>query len=367
MVKTNRNSHVLALVTDAFGGHGGIALYMRDVLSCIVGWSETIRITLLARHGRETGQIVSDQIDWKRQALHGKISYLGVFFKVLLAKKKPAFIYCGHINLVPLSFLAAVRFRAPIVLSIHGIEAWKPPPSILARRLLKHVDRVISVSEVTRIRFLNWSKIKPEQVRLMPNAIKLDLYGMKPKNPLLVERYRLEGKTVLMTLGRLSTIQRHKGIDEILEVLPELLLKFSNLVYLIAGGGDDITRLERKAGQLGLDEHVVFCGFVPEEEKADHYRIADAFALTGRGDGFGFVLLEAMACGTPVVASVLDGSREAVLEGELGRVVNPDDKQDLVNGISEVLKKERGIPERLDYFSYPRFCNRLFDSMGSYL
>ena len=77
-------------------------------------------------------------------------------------------------------------------------------------------------------------------------------------------------------------------------------------------------RLERKAASLGLKGNVVFAGRVSEAEKADHYRLADVFVMPGRQEGFGFVFLEAMACGIPVVASSVDGSREAVLNGELG-------------------------------------------------
>ena len=76
---------------------------------------------------------------------------------------------------------------------------------------------------------------------------------------------------------------------------------------------------------LDLNSRVVFTGFIPESEKADHYRLADAYAMPSWGEGFGFVFLEAMACGVPVVASAIDGGKEAVLDGKLGFVVNRRD------------------------------------------
>ena len=169
----------------------------------------------------------------------------------------------------------------------------------------------------------------------------------------------VSGKRVRMTLGRLWTAQRHKGVDEVIEVMPSLIHQFPDLVYLVAGGGDDIARLRKKAAEFRVGERVIFTGLVDESEKADHYRLADAFALTGRGDGFGFVLLEAMACGIPAVASVLDGSQEALLDGEIGLLVNPDDNTSLLSGLSAALRQPKGIPEGLAYFAYDRFCERL--------
>ena len=126
----------------------------------------------------------------------------------------------------------------------------------------------------------------------------------------------------------------------------------------MCGDGDDRPRLEAKAERLGVNDRVVFAGYVPEEEKEDHYRLADAFVMPGRGEGFGIVYLEAMACGVPVVASSADASREAVRNGQLGSVVDPDDPDDLLRGIHEALDTGREVPEGLAYFSYENFEDR---------
>jgi hypothetical protein len=91
-----------------------------------------------------------------------------------------------------------------------------------------------------------------------------------------------------------------------------------------------------------VSERVVFVGMISEEEKADYYRLADVFILASQGEGFGFVLLEAMACGIPVIASKLDGGREAVLEGQ-GRceqeVALDVDLQQAVSELEEIRKR----------------------------
>lgn len=350
---------VLALVSDAFGGHGGIALYMRDVLRCVASLESSPSITLLARTGRAGGVEIPPNIRWATEALKGKWPFIRALFAAMAKGPKPDLILCGHINLLPMARLAAFRFGAPLVLFIHGIEAWKPPTKLLSRKLAASPDHVLAVSQITLQRFLSWNTFTSARATVMPNAIKLDRYGLGPKNPVLLARHGIQGKRVLMTLGRLSTVQRHKGVDEVIAVLPRLLNRFPDLVYLVAGGGDDIPRLQQKATSVGVSDQVVFTGRVDEVEKSDYYRLADAFALTGRGDGFGFVLLEAMACGVPVVASVLDGSQEAVLNGELGFLVNPDEPDSLVQGLAKALKQPNAIPSRLSYFSYENFCRRL--------
>lgn len=102
----------------------------------------------------------------------------------------------------------------------------------------------------------------------------------------------------------------------------------------------------------------VFTGFIAESEKADHYRLADVFVMPSRKEGFGTVLLEALACGVPVIASALDGSREAVKNGELGIVVNPRSPQQIKTGILHALER-KSVPPTLNDFSYGRFADRV--------
>jgi len=221
--------------------------------------------------------------------------------------------------------------------------------------LLRGVRGVISISDITRDRFTGWSHYAGPS-RLLPNSIHAQWYGVRPKNPALVSRYHLEGKRVLMTLGRVIAAERYKGFDEVLEVLPDLAADVS---YLVAGGGNDVPRLQRKAATLGVADRVVFTGLFPEHEKTDLYNLADVYVMPSRGEGFGFVFLEALACGVPVIASRLDGGREAVRDGALGRLVDPTNPAEIRLAILDALAAgEKRIPDGLDYFSYENFERR---------
>ena len=348
---------VLVLTTDAYGGHGGIAQFNRDLLNALCAMPEWEQVIWLPRLKPRAPESLPVKLVYRDDGLKSKRAYMWAAWRT--ARSRCDLVICGHINLLPAAALAAWRCKTPLVLLIHGIDAWQPHRSKLVNSLLRRVAHVISVSEFTRDRFSGWSGIPRERIHVLPNTIDLDRYGIGLRNPALVQRYRLEGKRVLLTLGRLSATEQYKGFDEVLELLPELLRLYPDLTYLIVGDGDDRDRLQRKAQMLGVADHVIFTGYIAEPEKADHYRLADAYVMPGRGEGFGIVYLEAMACGVPVVASRLDGSREAVRSGELGIVVDPDDRKELRAGIIAALAQPKRIPPGIAYFSSSNFQLRL--------
>ena len=164
-----------------------------------------------------------------------------------------------------------------------------------------------------------------------------------------------------MTLGRLVSRERAKGIDEVMEVLPGLARRHPDLAYLVAGDGPDRRRLEDKAAALGIRDRVIFCGRVAETEKAAHYRLADAYVMPSRGEGFGIVLLEAMACGSPVVTSDATSLPEVV--GDAAITVNAHDEGALSNAMHDVLTNvelrqelSRRVPKRAQLFSNRRMA-----------
>jgi glycosyltransferase involved in cell wall biosynthesis len=355
----------LAIVPEAFGGFGGIAVYNRDFLTALSELPVCEEITILPRLIRQEPGTLPARVKLIKQASNRLARYFSEFARILCKREKYDVVLCGHINLLPFATIASKWLGAKHILLIYGIDAWTPTSRRVSNWLVAYTDAVISISGFTKQRFLSWSTVSDHQVHLLPNAIHLEEYGIGVKPRHLEQRYGLGGKKVLMTLARLQKNEGQKGLDEMLETLPMLLAEEKNLIYLIAGDGDDRPRLEEKIASLGLERYVVFAGRISEAEKADHYRIADVFVMPGRQEGFGFVFLEAMASGTPVVASSLDGSREAVLDGKLGELVDPDDREALKAAILRALHRPRQIPEGLSYFAYERFRERLQAIMGS--
>ncbi|CAG0928401.1 phosphatidyl-myo-inositol dimannoside synthase [Rhodocyclaceae bacterium] len=351
---------VLLLTTDAYGGHGGIALYNRDIAEALAEIPEVEEIVVIPRNMPLPPEPMPSKVRFLPQAAGGKGRYIRMAMRE--ARKDFDLVVCGHINLLPLAVLLNAYIRAPLALMVYGIDVWQSP-NALARHWLKKVDAVWSISAITRDRMNSWAGLPDESYVLLPNAIHLERYGMAGKRPDLVSRYQLAGSKLIMTLARLPGVERYKGVDEVLEVMPTLLEQEPALKYLVAGDGDDRPRLEDKAKSLGLVDRVVFTGMVRESDKADLFRLADAFVMPGRGEGFGFVFLEALACGVPVVGSKVDGSREALRDGMLGELVDPVDPASIRQGILAALSRPKGIPEGLSYFAWPAFASRVADAV----
>lgn len=355
---------VLFLATDGYGGHGGIALYNRDVIESLALNPAIDRIVGVPRVGSDALQPMPDKLSWDRAGLGGARQWLKAVYRQLDANRRIDLIYCAHINLAPVAWAIAKLRRIPWVLAIYGIDAWPGNASARNRFFASRADRILSISQVTLDRFRSWCPVPDERCVLLPNAIHSADFGVGDKDARLVARYGLEGAKVVMTFGRLHPDERYKGFDEIIEQMPSMLKARPELRYLIAGRGDDQARLEAKAEALGVGHAVVFTGMVDEAEKADVYRLADCFALPSRGEGFGFVLLEAMACGIPVVASTLDGGREAVRDGQLGALVDPGDGDALARAILASIDQPRRIPPGLAHFEFPAFAARINDVLN---
>jgi len=339
---------VLHLGTDSFGGYGGIALYNRELIAAVAAHPKVDEVVVIPRIIVNAVEAIPEKVTFVAAAARGRLAYLNAVRKV---RKSFDLVICAHVNLLPIARLVT---KHP-VLVIYGIEAWKPIRDPLSNRLLRDLRALVSISDVTLQRFIGWSGSESSTF-LLPNSIHPEMYGIRPRNESVVERLGLSGKRVLLTLGRVVAAERYKGFDEVLAVMPEL---DDDIAYLIAGGGNDIARLQRKAATLGVADRVIFSGLFPEEEKADLYGLAHTYVMPSRGEGFGFVFLEAMASGVPVIASSLDGGREAVRNGALGRLVDPTNPAEIRTAIVDSLSEgEKRIPEGLSYFSFENFLRR---------
>lgn len=337
---------IVFLVTDAYGGHGGIALFNREFCAAI---GEPI--TVIPRVVRGPIRDVPPHVTFVADAATSPFAYLRAL--AAARRSKPELVICGHMNLLP------VAFGKPLLV-VHGIEAWKK-----RRAPLDKCRGIVSVSALTRDRLTGWSGYKgPTYV--LPNAVHLDEYGIRPKRPDLVKRYKLDGKRVLLTVGRLESAERSKGFDQVLDVLSDLP---EDVVYIIAGGGNDFARLQKKSIDRGVGDRVIFTGLFDDRDKPDLYNLADVYVMPSRGEGFGFVFLEAMACGVPVIGSKADGGREALRNGQLGLLVDPTNPAEVRTAILETLARgERKVPEGLDYFSFEKFVERtraILESAGA--
>lgn len=157
-------------------------------------------------------------------------------------------------------------------------------------------------------------------------------------------KYGLDGGGPwILTVARLDY---HKGIDTVINALPAIRAAYSGARYAVAGVGIRQPHLERQIAQLGMGDAVRLLGFVPDDELPALYNAADVFVLDSRRfdllvEGFGIAIVEASACGLPVVGGRSGGIPEAVRDGETGLLIEPDDPAAVAAAIKQLL----GDPE----------------------
>jgi glycosyltransferase involved in cell wall biosynthesis len=357
---------ILVLASDAYGGTGGIAQYMRDLIAAMASHPDTENVTVLPRVIARQPEPVPPRVAHRSRSANSKVRFVAEALRSAMARPAFDWIVCGHINLLPVASAAAAVSGAKVILVVYGMEAWQPRGRVV-RSLISRVGGVLSISSFTLDRLQRWARVPAHRTHLLPNAVDLSRYTPGAKNEELVSRWSLHGKRVLLTVGRMDAAEQAKGFDEILDVLPRLVEEIPDLVYVAVGGGSDRERLQAKARTLGLSDHCVFPGHVSESEKLDYYRLADVFVMPSRLEGFGYVFLEALAAGMPVIASKVDGSREAVRNGAWGALVDPAIPEELVAAIHSALDNPR-IPVRseLNFFSsdsFVRRCHTLLDHL----
>ena len=353
---------VQMLLTDGFGGFGGISRFNRDFLSALNGCPLVERVHALPRIIPEAiEEPIPEAVVYERHAAQGSVPYTLSVLRRALRGSRADVVICGHINLLPLAWIAAKLARARLVLVIHGYEAWMPSQHKLSNLLVNRIDGFIAVSRYSADRFAQWSGVPRARGFILPNCVNLDQFQPRQRDPVLAKRYGLQSATVMLTVGRLAAGERYKGIDEVIHVMPRLLRELPDLRYLIVGDGSDRSRLQAKVRAHGLSDYVIFAGRIAEAEKVAHYNLADLYVMPSHGEGFGIALIEAAACGIPVIGSAVDGSREALLDGQLGCLVDPTKPDDLALAIGAAInaRQHRVRNQLVETFGICRFRRRL--------
>lgn len=243
--------------------------------------------------------------------------------------------------------------------SVHGMDVMKLTRFFLLRWLvksiLKHASSVIVNSAFTG-RLMADLGVDKERIEVVYPGVE-EIYEKAEKDPVLVERHGLEGKYVLMTLGRL--VQR-KGFDMVIRSMPAIREKIPEAVYLVVGGGPERESLEKLARECGVADSVVFAGRAGDDELVKYYNLCDLFIMPSRmmeaeGDveGFGIVYMEASRCGKPVIGGSSGGVVEAVLHGETGLLVDPRSTESISEAVIRI-RSDKELAAALSSKGYQR-------------
>ncbi len=237
-----------------------------------------------------------------------------------------------------LGVLLARKHRMQLVTTTHGwVERdWKLPLYYaLDRFSLRQYAHVVCVSEDLREACLR-AGVKPHACTYVPNGIDTLEYERALPLPQAKARTfpKASDKLVLGAIGRLS---EEKGFRHLIRATARLSQDFP--IYLwIAGEGTERPRLQRLIQDLGLTENVTLLGFVRDVKP--YIEATDIFVSSSLREGIANVILEAMALGTPIIATRVAGTPALIEDGESGLLVEPDAEQHLTGGMSRLLSDE---------------------------
>jgi glycosyltransferase involved in cell wall biosynthesis len=334
---------------DIFAFKGGIQVYSAFLLQALQNSYQEANYDVFLKHDRSC---LANSSYLAKTNFHfaGKVPlfWRSPFFAAQLIThgiwQKPDLIIATHLNFTVAAYWLKRCLGIPYIAIAHGVEAWNIT-NPQRQKALQHAAQILAVSNYTRERLLQAQNLDPSKISLLYNTFDSDRFSIKPKPSYLLDRYHLQpNQPVILTVNRLSSQESYRGYDRILEALPQIRQHIPDVHYLIVGKGDDRERLEKSIQQQNLQECVTLAGFIADEELPAYYQLCDLFAMPSKLEGFGIVYLEALASGKPVLGGNQDGAIDALCQGELGVLVNPDDVSEIAHKIVAILQKKYAHP-----------------------
>ena len=334
-------------VPNLFEFKGGIQVYLCDILSAIECLYKQDRFFI--------DVVVVDKLDAGKPTDRFDVSCfsfvfagqspkalktLGFTLKTLATAfiQRPNLILCGHLNFAPVAYGLHRLLGIPYWVLVYGIDAWNIE-NPLRRRALHSAEKVISISAYTRDRLVQEQNLPYGKISLLPVTFNVNRFHIQPKPSYLLDRHSLKSdQPIILTVARLADDEQYKGYDQVIRAIPYIQKDLPNVHYVLVGKGSDRPRVEALIESLGLTNCVTLTGFVPDHEIGDYYNLCDVFAMPSKGEGFGIVYLEALACGKPTVGGNQDGAIDALRQGELGVLVDPDSIDEIASSLTEILQ-----------------------------
>jgi len=297
------------------------------------------------------------------------------FFYLLkeVKNRKINVVMVGHIlPLGTVTYFLAKFINIKYVVFLHGMDLATAlqikRKKKMAQKILARADKIICMnSRVEKILHEELSGDFKDKTFMINPGVLVDEQA-KTVCKELVQKYNLTNKKILLQVGRLVD---RKGIDKVLEVMPDVLSVCPDLVYVIIGSGGQQNNYELLIKNNKLQNNVIFITDADDDELNSWYELCDFFIMIAREnnndfEGFGIVYLEANAHGKPVVAGDSGGVRDVVQNGVNGLLVDPQNTTAIKNAIIKLYQNEdlrqalgEGGKERVKDFFWPKQVKKI--------
>lgn len=365
-----KNKKVLFLTLHTFSLTGGIEKVSKTFAKTLDDLKTSAQIQsyqVLSMYDNEPDLGYVSQNSFK--GYHGQKTTFGL--AAIKEGLKADVIILSHAHL--LLFALIIKRLKPsvrIVLFAHGIEIWNALAGWKKQMLSK--TEIWAVSRYTADQIIHRHGIAASKIKVLNNCLdpyfKLSEPVSKPVT--LLAKYGLNrDQKVMLTICRLSSSEQYKGYDQVIECLEQVIKVYPDMAYLLVGRGDatELVRIQKLVVKFNLQKNVILTGFVPEDELVLHYQLGDVFVMPSKAEGFGLVFIEAAAYGCAVIGGNADGSRDALMDGELGTLLNPNDAAAMGEAIIVALQKERPDTKAIQELCYRTFGYRQYQEKVSNL
>src|SRR3989344_3319094 len=247
-----------------------------------------------------------------------------------------------------LSRLPGVKFN--YVVFLHGLDLTSalkvPRKKKLTGKILAGAQKIMAANSYTAK--LAGEIVDKGKIVIVNHGISKNIGYWILNAKSLILKYKLEGKTILLQVGRLV---KRKGYDKVLEALPKALKECPGFLYVIIGNGPVISNIQYLISKHNIQNNVLLITDVDDSEVNSWYELCDIFIMPARNidgdfEGFGIVYLEANAHGKPVIAGDSGGVRDAVIDGVNGLLVDPESVEEIAPAIIK-LCKDKNLRKKL--------------------
>lgn len=260
--------------------------------------------------------------------------------------------------------MVARRLNKPLVVTVRGSDINLLPDELAAgwwlRRTLIHCDAIVSVSHALAAKVRLLEPRVADRIHVIPNGVDMGTFRVLDDRESIRSRMGLCG-LVVVSIGNLIELKGHDLAIEALKELPDATL-------MVIGEGAERAALQAKAERCGVMNRVRFIENVPQQLLVDYYNAADVLVSASSSEGLPNVVLECLACGTPVVATRVGGLAEVIRSDAAGILIDGRNPAAIVRGIRAVTggnARSRDVVRRqVEPFNWARTSDLLFELFG---
>jgi glycosyltransferase involved in cell wall biosynthesis len=314
------SARVLLLGTQVFGVHGGVQAYMRRLTEICSAYCLPSggRFACVSLQGERPGGLPFDL-----QQASGKAGYLAAA-ATAARRHRPQLVIAGHTSMAKVAWmLRKLGLAGPYAVVLHGIEAWRrlTPFDLFSNR---RACAFISTTRYTSREFARYNGVDERLIRIVP-------LGLGDRDVMPPTRRSAGGALSVLTIGRLSALERYKGVDTLIRAVTLAHARGVEISLTVVGEGDDAPRLKQLAASTAAAPFVRFAGAVPQAELERLLASCDVFAMPSAKEGFGIVFLEAMRYGKPCIGGNHGGTPEVIANSIDGYLVEFGDVEQLAD------------------------------------